>query len=59
MTFVFNPSPLIVLAKAGLLERMLELARNYGFAVKELNELARLVETHRDKLMNAWVKFHG
>lgn len=35
------------------------LAKNYGFPAKELNELARLVETYKADLVKAWVKFHG
>jgi hypothetical protein len=35
------------------------LARNFGFSAKELNELARWVELHKDALVQAWRDVHG
>ena len=30
------------------------LAANYGFNVRELNDILRIVEDHRDELVEAW-----
>jgi hypothetical protein len=36
-----------------------QLAVNYGFNVRELNEVERLVESHRDQLLEAWNEYLG
>jgi len=37
----------------------LALARNYGFAPHEINELAQIVRTHRVTLIQKWHDYHG
>ena len=36
-----------------------QLAANYGFNVRELTEIERLVEEHRDQLLEAWHEYLG
>ena len=36
-----------------------QLAGNYGFNASELNEIERLVETHREHLLEAWHEHLG
>jgi hypothetical protein len=36
-----------------------QLAANYGFNVRELNEIEGLVVTHREQLMEAWHEHLG
>ena len=36
-----------------------ELAANYGFNVRELNEIEHLVEENQDDLMEAWNEYFG
>jgi hypothetical protein len=36
-----------------------QLAGNYGFNVRELNEVARLVEEHHDQLLEGWNEHLG
>ena len=36
-----------------------QLAANYGFNVRELTEVERLVEEHRDQLLEAWNEHLG
>jgi hypothetical protein len=35
------------------------LAANYGFAVRELNELDRLIAEHQTELLEAWNDYFG
>jgi Domain of unknown function (DUF4160) len=35
------------------------LARNNGYSARELNELSRLVQTHRNILLEAWHGYFG
>ena len=37
----------------------LALARNYGFAPHEINELANLVRIHQVTLLQKWLESHG
>jgi len=37
----------------------LALARNYGFAPHEINELAQIVRTHQVTLIQKWHDYHG
>jgi hypothetical protein len=39
--------------------RPVSLARNFGFAAHELNEIASLVEDRHATLLDAWIRFHG
>ncbi len=36
-----------------------QLAANYGFNVRELTEIERLVGEHRDQLLEAWHEYLG
>lgn len=35
------------------------LARNFGFSARELRELERLVEEHREEMLKAWHEYFG
>ena len=36
------------------LEPEIELARNYRYSIRQLNDIESLVEAHKDELINAW-----
>jgi hypothetical protein len=37
----------------------LNLARNHGFSARELNVIRRIIETHRDIILEAWHEHCG
>lgn len=41
------------------LEPRLELAENYGIKRKQLREVERLLEKHKDEIVDAWNKHFG
>lgn len=41
------------------LEPAIELAENHGIRARHMDELARIIEEHRDELKNAWHRHLG
>jgi len=41
------------------LEPAIELAENQGIAARHMDELARIIEEHRDEIKNAWRRHFG
>lgn len=35
------------------------LARNFGFSARELRELERLIDEHREEMLSAWHEYFG
>ena len=55
--------PHVHVTKAGCVAKFwlepLQLATNIGFRRHELNEIVRLVEAHRTRLLEAWHEYFG
>lgn len=41
------------------IEPTIQIAQNFGLSMKELNEVARLIEEHEDEIRAAWQQHFG